>query len=553
MVRVASLLLMIAVARPAAAEIARVWAVDDGTKVYDQDFDHPLRDRNLTFDGKTVKLVAARNEIVSFQVVVEGGETATAGVSLGVDGDIPGSLDIFAEHYVAITERSRGLYWERTARPAIGKGAAPDALIPQTAAGIEVPAARIRAFWVDVYIPKAARAELVRATVNVTPCVADCRFELELDVIDATLPDVPTAKTMLWFSGDDSDLAHFQLARRNRITLFLGNHDAPTDALEERLTGRAFSADAGYRGPGAGQPQDIYVLHTYGGRVLPPAEAASWSRWLRDVAPGVDAFYYVWDEPDRGEFDEINRRIELAKPIPSFVTHPVTPELSADIFAALPSHWTPGDENRRSFVYNGVLPFSGTFVIDDAAISPRVNPWIQYKYGVERWFYWEATYYDDFQGGRGAIDVLSRADNFTNRYGDLGNGDGLLIYPGPDGRPLPSIRLHNWRRGIQDVEYLQLARDAGLDAFVDELLDVMITRALNDTSQRRRIGWSDSGEDWLLARRLLATALATGKPPPIPDSLRRSTRGHIGWLAWPLLLALGIMVGVALRTSRKRL
>jgi hypothetical protein len=37
-------------------------------------------------------------------------------------------------------------------------------------------------------------------------------------------------------------------------------------------------------------------------------------------------------------------------------------------------------------------------------------------------------------------------------------GDGFLCYPGPDGRPLSSIRLENLRDGFEDYEYLWLLR-----------------------------------------------------------------------------------------------
>ena len=36
------------------------------------------------------------------------------------------------------------------------------------------------------------------------------------------------------------------------------------------------------------------------------------------------------------------------------------------------------------------------------------------------------------------------------------NGDGLLVYPGPDLRPYSSIRLEVIRDGIEDYEYLAL-------------------------------------------------------------------------------------------------
>ena len=58
-------------AAPAAAGVAAVWAVSDGEKVERDDRAHPLKARNAVWDGRTVRLAAARNEVVAFQVIVE--------------------------------------------------------------------------------------------------------------------------------------------------------------------------------------------------------------------------------------------------------------------------------------------------------------------------------------------------------------------------------------------------------------------------------------------------------------------------------------------------
>jgi len=39
------------------------------------------------------------------------------------------------------------------------------------------------------------------------------------------------------------------------------------------------------------------------------------------------------------------------------------------------------------------------------------------------------------------------------------NGMGNFVYPGPDGRLLPSLRLENLRDGVEDYDYLCLLRD----------------------------------------------------------------------------------------------
>ena len=54
-----------------------VWAVHDGVKVKRDDRAHPDRGRNAVWDGRTIRLVAARNEVLAFQVIVEAGARGT--------------------------------------------------------------------------------------------------------------------------------------------------------------------------------------------------------------------------------------------------------------------------------------------------------------------------------------------------------------------------------------------------------------------------------------------------------------------------------------------
>ncbi len=50
------------------------------------------------------------------------------------------------------------------------------------------------------------------------------------------------------------------------------------------------------------------------------------------------------------------------------------------------------------------------------------------------------------------------------------NGDGYLLYPDKDGKPLSSIRLECLRDGFEDYEYLALLKKLGGDASIPEEL-----------------------------------------------------------------------------------
>jgi hypothetical protein len=574
------LLAALASAGPARAELAAVWALDDGTKITAGDTAHPLARGNGVFSPAppAVTLFGLRNEIVAFQVVLQGGEAPTSGVTVTLDAvgpiDNRGATDdpdhyfvdryieIFEQRYLDIHERSHNLTWlpSSDAEPAGPTGWVPDALVPHRGP-VRVPARQNRGIWVDIYIPRDAPAGVHRGTLTVAvdgqPCALPaCTLPIALEVLPVAVPDTAPVKTMLWATAVATDeparvmpryfadyrqappaaldairRRHHHLARRYRVTL-IGTEREPSEELGERLTGAAFSRAAGYAGPGQGVGQDVCGIHVYGGK-LTPAEARGWRAWLDAHAPGIDAFLYVVDEPsDPAAIPGYNRVAADAEPIDAFVTTPYDARYDQfDVFAALPSHHGRADAAARAagkpfWVYNGVRPYSGSFAIDDVAISPRVNPWIQHAHGVPRWFYWEATYYEDFQGGRSHIDVFRDTPSFTNRHGDRVHGDGLLMYPGRDhlfpgsdlgvDRPLPSIRLANWRRGVQDVAYLQLVRAAGYGDLVDRLVATMLPRSLGDgVRDDDPVSWPEDGERWLAARRALFETLRRGQPPAI--------------------------------------
>ncbi|KKL60952.1 hypothetical protein LCGC14_2200170, partial [marine sediment metagenome] len=134
----------------------------------------------------------------------------------------------------------------------------------------------------------------------------------------------------------------------------------------------------------------------------------------------------------------------------------------------------------------------------------------------------ESTYYHDEQGSGDQINIFVDPINFTNSAGDEMNGDGLLIYPGRDrlfpaqdqgfDGPMPSIRLKNWRRGIETVEYLVLAEAAGHQTLVNSVLATLVPLALDEgtLSSGDPVAWEENGEEWLAQRRLLADVLGSG-------------------------------------------
>ena len=556
---------------PARGELAEIWAVDDGTKVLRAEVDHPLRKTNAIWDGRRVRLFGARNETVAFQVILRGGQSATRSVAVRLEsiGTISNgavtndpdryfsarNIELFKQEYVFVAERSQGLVWSQPAAvPANLQGWTPDPLVPLNISGSFTVAEREnQGTWVDIYIPKGTPVGIHRGTLTVESngqrcSLSNCKIAVELEVLDLTLPDTPTAKTMLWFGGADLSVQnryfadprrasqqqiravmdrHYKLARRHHVTLFSGGGTQPDDEPTGRLTGAAFTGASGYHGWGEGQAQDMFSILTYGhGNGLSANQAQAWRSYFERLGSSAEYFLYIADEPSRGQYSAINSIATRAEQVPSFVTAPFDAALSAvDIFCMVVWEFSRPEvqrlqgQGRRVWVYNGTRPFSGSFATDDIAVSMRVQPWLQYKYDIPRWFYWDSTYYIDFQGGRGDVNVWREALNFTNRWGDRVNGDGLLIYPGRDhvfpeqdrgfDGPLPSIRLKNWRRGLQDVEYLALARSRGHASQATQAVNTLIPEAvLSNTDHDRAVAWQEDGDIWYGVRRQLATLLS---------------------------------------------
>jgi hypothetical protein len=169
---------------------------------------------------------------------------------------------------------------------------------------------------------------------------------------------------------------------------------------------------------------------------------------------------------------------------------------------------------------------------DDDGVDLREIPWGQFKKGIDRWFYWSSVYYDDFQNGRGNLDVFSNAQTFGVAPTDdpiLGetsstyaNGDGVLFYPGTDAvftsesyglnGPIASLRLKFWRRGVQDVDYLTMAAAINPTA-VAAIVNSVVTSVLwengvadqsDPTWQLCPLGWPTDPDIWESARAQLA-------------------------------------------------
>jgi hypothetical protein len=92
----------------------------------------------------------------------------------------------------------------------------------------------------------------------------------------------------------------------------------------------------------------------------------------------------------------------------------------------------------------------------------------------------------------------------------------LLLYPGEErlhpeedrgiAGPIATVQLANFRRGLQDHEYLTLARKLGLKDVVDDVLVAIVPRVFSDAGER--VSFPEVGDPYEEARLKLARAIA---------------------------------------------
>jgi hypothetical protein len=469
----------------------------------------------------------------------------------------------------------------------------PDIAVPlELVPTFDIAANQNQSIWVDIYIPKEAPAGLFQGTltVNIDGATAHS-IPVELTVRDFTLPDVPSASTMLYlgyedinrrYLGDeypDDEAAinllrdrHFLVAHRHRISL-IGDEistseglDQPGPAWQSRLDGTLFTPENGYDGPGVGVGNGIYAIGTYGswgwqdeGESAMWQHADNWVNWFDANAPDTEYFLYLVDESEDFPQTEQWANWVTTNPGPgnrllSFATISLpdaaanTPSLGIAASwstVGLPDEWQQAadalhaDPNKRVYLYNGQRPGSGSFATEDDGIALRELAWGQFKLNIDRWFFWESTYYNNYQGGTGQTNVFQSAFTFGGNdepdevHGDSGwnysNGDGLLFYPGTDTvfpddsygvmGPFASLRMKHWRRGLQDVDYLTLAAQIDPER-VAQIVNDMIPTVLwqvgvEDPSEPSwvltDISWPTDPDVWEAARAELADIIESGR------------------------------------------
>jgi hypothetical protein len=570
-------------AEPATAR-ARVVVLDDGEKVA-RDRDHPLAPG--PWPSGTIDLFAMRGETIALQVVIEAaareveGAHAVIGALYTEEGSpLDAVVDLFAERFVAITRASGGvvgnesLAFTAKAAPRGYVGWMADALVPFDVAGdLRIAPETRGAIWIDVTVPAAARPGTYRGALLVRDDGGEIDARtIALRVVDRDLP-YAAAKTMIYYDaanlaarmGDaraERDLRH--LLHAHHVSAIHPVNDRRDVAIDlEALSGEAFTPARGYRGPGEGIGERVFAIGSYGSLGEPGARALdavdSVARLLRErgVFDATDTFVYAVDEecesPWGARWVDLARRRTAMRGVRVGVTCGRDPVAqAADLVMMTPEDLVPArariakaTRDQWVWAYNGRRPFAGAMVLDVPAVDLRANAWIAARYDVDRWFYWESTFWRDAnEGGRGrasgdaGFDPFVVAETFHNADGDWSNGDGILVYPGAqrgvaaDGAAMtdfgvsgvfPSVRLKNVRRGVEDAGYIALARVVDR-ARADAIVRRVVPRALALAPSTKRAAWPERGAAWIEARRAL---LALIERTEADATSEEATRGDV--------------------------
>lgn len=446
--------LFFSLASTAAAQdaIRAVWAVNDGEKIARDDLANPNKVDNSAWDGSKVRLFGARNEIVSFQLVVESGEEGVTGLSVSLpvlrqrDGDtaisyVPPADDptdyvgrpvqLFPVNYMLITEPTTAswIYVPGSpGAPANPTGWKPVQLAPENAKPgrgglpLTVEPRLNQLFWFDIYIGRELPRGVYDGVIEARAGNEVRSIPVELEVLGFTLPDENSMNAMVYYEtsqpvlymGRNMDARFHRFAHRQRIELVHAYDLALAEANIDRFNGRAFSAGNAYAGPGESVGNRIAPASFYGPGAGYDDRSSAWRRsdewinYLERAVPGALTFLYMPDEPPPAEFPRIRAIAENihsnpgpGQRLPIFVTRGYTPDLdgSIDIWCSGPRAYDIARaieeraNGRDYWVYNGGRPAGPAIVIDSPATDPRAAIWACFKHGIKTYFYWHSVHW----------------------------------------------------------------------------------------------------------------------------------------------------------------
>jgi hypothetical protein len=516
-----------------------------------------------------IRLHAAKDEVVAFQLLVEGSGTHAVWAA-PIDGV---QIDLFRAHPIRVTEPSRTPNIH-----SLGPAAYADALIPTATITLGDQGRAI--VFVDLHVARDRPAGQAVTAI----AIGDARVPVILDVLDVTVPLRDVARLGAINFGSlrargkrdrSREVAWMQMAHAHHLTIEMmrptparlpdGSHhwEGWAEEIGPYVDGSAFTLHHGYRGPRAGQPVSRFILPHTDWWPSPKTDAnlpsdpvafakalAEWEQlamrrgWLdRENATEWVLFVNSLDEPRMPENitslaayerliagahlerrDRIHFRIDgnFGQRIEGYDDEKMAEVLGpvADVWnvhgAPYTIPWSLLERRRKLFDEEVMVYFSNTSgepaipptVVDAPLVALRAWGWLVVRYGLEGAVNWEV----DFDAGC--------VTNPRCSPGGTLNLDANLIYRGHElgervDQPIPSMRLKALRRGAQDAALLSLLADRDPKT-AGQLAEVIVPRALGDDVPFEGFGaWPQDPLTYEKARYAILDRL-TGNPDPLP-------------------------------------
>lgn len=343
----------------------QVCAVSDMAKIT-KTGDIPLEDESFNLTTGPLSLQAAKNETISFQLLLKSAEQTPAPISevmIEIDDLISSeqlkvnsvkNIKLFKAQYHWVEQG--GYSWGPKSDVLDWPDNYPDALIPQSMDcrinnenkqitildSFPVPQGKDenQSIWVDIYIPKDQAAGEYQTHINIQAAETTHRIPVTVKVWNVSLPDKPSIDAVgeLYdtyvqegIATDLSDpawrdMAHCyqQMAHKHRMVFTerlwskAGESlDAYNEAYDAILNGQLFTESMGYTGPGEGLPVSVWRTpwpQDFNARVKQPLEQQqindyeyqAW-KWQKNSRQNgwdqTEYFAYIFDEVD-GATDE---------------------------------------------------------------------------------------------------------------------------------------------------------------------------------------------------------------------------------------------------------
>jgi hypothetical protein len=460
--------------------------------------------RDEAFPGQVTSLISlsgARNEYESFQLVILPLEGVLNGVEVKASDFCSTDGNMIPKTHVEFSLVDYNLINWQANYVNQRKGWHPDPLIPVEGPFRLSGGDLCRPLWITIYVPEDAKPGRYTGQITVSANGREQHpAQVEFRVWDFQLPAESHLKTHTW--DDIGVFEDFYGVKPLPVEWYMNFCDV---LLKNRLNPSFAGTHYVNRTPVGGrydfttvekvlqhtisQGMNRFTILQMKKGVYQPGQLeaelqflGAYTRFLQKKGWLAKALVEIWDEPTVLQWEQVRRRAEQIREI--------SPDIRIQLFAGgsdpylfwepsvsakyglldLIDIWAPNllvnapdlqEKGKEIWTYFCTLARSNApnFYIDAPPIYQRTIPWYCWMHGVDGFEHWSTTYF-----WRNVHKELPPDQKWplipwdSRTYHDY-HGEGQLVYPGPQGRIYPSMRLEIFRDGMEDYEYLFKLRE----------------------------------------------------------------------------------------------